>query len=288
MATLVGFVCGVGNHIMSHNLPEQEAKANLSNLEGGVTQDMTTLEYMVHLQSTRIHRDKTKVLGTIGDGDSSNPTSLPRIGRQHSTAGTPLPARARAMSGLLPNFARHKVLPDLPAPLVKAAQQTDQEEGTQPEAGRKGARRRTPSWLVSDLFSGFNLCRPRSYTKRLSQDDASADKELAQGGEDEGLPLGQASAEVMHARDMLSCSTSDWCSTITSMQYSTPRQLRQEDVDTPPKLHTVTEPVSGSKGDRSWTFSDTESGHGPTVHWKLAVVATMELALKVVSDQFKA
>lgn len=29
----------------------------------------------------------------------------------------------------------------------------------------------------------------------------------------------------------------------------------------------------------------TESAHGPTVHWKLALIATVELVLKVVNDQ---
>ena len=287
VATLLGFVCGFGNHIMSCKTSYKEVKVATSNLEGGVTQDVTTNEYEDHRRPKMTHKGKKRVLRTIGDGDSSNSTSLLRIGSKHSSPGTPLPVRTCGVKGLLLNFTRHKLMPGLPAPLMMDTSQTGKEEANRPEAERQGAKQRNSLRLALGIFSGFKLRRSRSSNKGLVQSESSVNEDLAEDGAEKGFPQGQASVEVLHDGRVLSFSTPDSLSVRTSLRQSTSREPRHVEVDTPPKLHNLTEAIARIRSDSRWKLSEIGSGNGPTVHWKLAVVAAVELALKVMSDQLK-
>lgn len=75
------------------------------------------------------------------------------------------------------------------------------------------------------------------------------------------------------------------------LPYSTSGGLRQVDAGTSrSRMRIVTAPVEPPRRGnyRELASSEIESVIGPTVHWKLALVAAVELALKVISDHLKA
>lgn len=260
VATLLGFVCGIGNKAMSRKMPEI-SNVGVSNLEVGVTRDMI-MDYEAQRRPS-LTRSKANVLSTIGDGNSSSPTSLPDNDDSNHITELSLPLQTQGRKGLLPTFTRHKVLPDIP---LIATPKIDKEElkrsDSEPEMKRKRLER------IVYIFSGCKPRQSRSFTKDLALSESSAE-----------LPL---DSHVQSCRTLTSLSAMG-----SSKQY-TSGGIPQVDAGPQSKLHRMTVPIQGTTNYRQWNSGEIESGNLPSVHWKLALVATLELALKVLVDQFYA
>lgn len=264
VATILGFLCGIGNRIMSQEV--LDANNTVKTLQVGVTEDMI-LDYETRRSSKT--RSGVKLMSTIGDRDTSNPgRSLPRSARGRPPSVTIRPFQTRGRKGLLPMFARHKVLPDNPSSLVAAAQ-TEKEEMKRSESEQ--TMKRNTRFRGFGLFSGGKL-------GRQSRSNITKHMELS-----------EKSLELMNAKHVTPCSASSSRSAKTSSRQSTSGRLRQVDTSTRSKLRIVTVPIEQPRtnGYRVWGSTTKDLRNGPTVHWKLALIATLELALKVISDQLK-
>lgn len=135
----------------------------------------------------------------------------------------------------------------------KEADQSDAEEGN---------KARNFGHLLP-RFSSYKLPQPSSDSK--------------------GLVQKQMNMEMSHGRHL----------SFSSVDTSTPRESSS-------RRSAIGGPQRGKMGTRSRRIGadtakptgksgrtaphKTESAHGPTVHWKLALIATVELVLKVVND----
>ena len=260
MATVVGFLCGIGNEMMSRKV--LDTNRWMKTLEVGVTQDMIQ-DYETRRSSIAMSR--AKLLSTIGDGNTSTTRSLPGGESGESPPEATMPLQTRGRKGLRPTCGRHKLLPGTSSSPV-ATPQTEKEETKHPEEEQETKR---DTWFsVFDLFSG---CKPRQ-----SRSHATAD-----------LALIEKNVELHNANRVLPCSKSTSHSAKTSSRPSTPGGFRQVDAGTRSKLRRVTVPIGEPRSGRGreWGSSERQFVNGPSVHWKLALVAALELALKAISDQ---
>lgn len=264
MATILGFLCGIGNIIMSQQV--LDTNNTVKTLQVGVTEDMIQ-DYETRRSSKT--RSTVKQTSTIGDRDTSNPgRSLPRNARGRPPSATTRPLQTRGRKVFLPRFVRHKVLPDNPSSLMVAPQiEKEETKRSEPEQEMK----RNTRFRGFDLSSGGKVGR---------QSRSNITKQME---------LSEKNVELMNDNHVTPCSASSSRSAKTSSRQSTSGRLRQVDTSTRSKLRIVTIPIEQPRtnGYRVWGSATRDLRNGPTVHWKLALIATLELALKVISDQLK-
>lgn len=261
VATILGFLCGIGNTLMSRN--GLDAGNTVKKIQVGITEDMIQ-GYKTRCSS--IARSKERKLSNIGDTSTSTQRNLPRIASATLPSGTKVPIETRGRKGWLKVFARHKVLPDK----ISSSAVTPQPKKQETRRFEVEEDRKTTTGLRC-----FDLCKSR----RQPPFDTTAND----------LGTSESNVELDIANRVLPYSASSSFSRNTSFQRSTPRELRQVDSSTRSKLRIVTVPIEQPRkgGYRKRESSTTELGNGQSVHWKLALIATAELALKVLSDQLK-
>ena len=256
VATVLGFVCTVSNKIVLRGLFNKSSKVAVISLGQDVALESSQDNNTRRVSS--VSPSRTKGLSTIDDGSSIVRTSSTKKGSEHVSPGSPLPRRVAGLNGLSKHMPRHKSLPSLPVSYTATSRFENEESGTLDEAERgKG-----------QLFCHL----PGRLPTQTARQQLPHSKYLGQSSLD---------AEVSHGDRSSLSSKFNSTSTTASSCRSILGKLRRVKVGARSR-RVWTEPVKKGGNEALQTI---ESANGPTVHWKLALVATVELVLKVVNDQ---
>ena len=250
VATVLGFVCTVSNKIVLRGLFNKSSKVAVISLGQDVALESSQDNNTRRVSS--VSPSRTKGLSTIDDGSSIVRTSPTKKGIERFSPGSPLPRRVARLNGLSKHMPRHKSLLSLPVSYTATSRFEDDEA----EGGKEQLFCHLPGRLITQTA--------RQQLPHLKH-------------------LGQSSldAEVSHGDRSSLSSKFNSTSTTASSCRSILGKLRRVKVGARSR-RVWTEPVKKSGNEALQTI---ESANGPTVHWKLALVATVELVLKVVNDQ---
>lgn len=250
VATVLGFVCTVSNKIVLRGLFNKSSKVAVISLGQDVALESSQDNNTRRVSS--VSPSRTKGLSTIDDGSSIVRTSSTKKGSEHVSPGSPLPRRVAGLNGLSKHMPRHKSLLSLPVSYTATSRFEDDEA----EGGKEQLFCHLPGRLITQTAR-----QQLPHSKYLGQ--SSLDAEVSHGD-----------------RSSLSSKFNSTSTTASSCR-SILGKLRRVKVGARSR-RVWTEPVKKSGNEALQTI---ESANGPTVHWKLALVATVELVLKVVNDQ---
>lgn len=255
MATVLGFICTISNKIVSRGMCYKNSKVALSLSEENVTPEVKPPNETRQFTSTA--GSTTKALSPIDDEKDTGKTKLPSIGGDHCPPGYPWPLGMPGVTDMPHPMIRHQSLPAIPVSWTATSQFKNEEDDIEVGGGRR----------------------------RLSHlPDRVARQNTRQScGQAKDITTSELSTDVSHGDHSSMASTLNSISLSSSSRRSIIRGFRRVKVGSRSKILRTDKVQAVGKDGK--TPGEIDSENSPTVHWKLALVATVELVLKLVGDQ---
>lgn len=246
VAIVLGFICTVSNKIISRGMLAASSKVAVTGTEERLSSEMN-----LHNKTRRVTSRSlsgTNRLIPIDDGNLITHTSVSKLESGDISTSPSIPFKTPGLKGAFKHVGRHKSLPSMPVSCAATSLRGKEEAGAF-EAEEEGKRQ--PFSLRPGRLSIQAPRQPRSQAGEMSDDDSTSKSSKVKS-----IPSKSSSK-----RSLL------W-------------RIRRVKVGTRSRLKS-TESVK-TIGSHCETPHEAESVN---VHWKLALVATVELVLKVVNDQ---
>ena len=253
VATVLGFVCAVSNAFISRGMFATSSKVAVIGSDGSSTPEKN--QHNSNRRVTSRFKSTTNRLTPIDSGSCTFQTSLSTLESGGLSPTSPFPLQAMEPNGVFRPMPRHKSLPSIPSSWVSMSR-LGTEEGSTLEAQEGGKKK------PLCILPGRSSTKP---TRQLScnAEDSAQSKPDVEVPQHSGLSLSSKISSI---------------SSKSSPSRSRLGRFRRVKV--------------GSRSRRTTTESITQIGsealqmvEPANVHWKLALIATVELVLKVVNDQ---
>ena len=256
VATVLGFACAVSNRIISNGMFATSSKVAVTGSQGISALETNQRNKILRVSSTFPTRGS--ISSTLEGGSGSIKTSATIPESEEYSPGSSLPLRMPVPKSLSKPMPRHKSLPSMPASWAATSRFDNHQEGKlDAEEGGQGQH-------FCHVPSHFPTQRPPQQRLKSTY-----------------LVPSTLDAEVEHVGRSSISSTLREILEPASSRGSVLSNFRRVKVGT--RSSRVRSKLAKSGG---INFPQTiESANGATVHWKLALVAAVELVLKVVNDQ---
>lgn len=253
VATVLGFVCAVSNEFISRGMFVTSSKVAATGSDGSLSPE--TNQRNSTRQVTSTFRNRPDRLTPIDSGNRTVQTGLSTLESGDFSPTSPFPLQTMGMNGVSRHMPRHKSLPSIPSSWVSMSR-LDTEEGSTFEEQEGGKKQ------PLCILPGRSSPQPPHQLSPNAEDSAQSkpDVEVPQDG------------RLSFSSKISSTSTRSLSSCLSLGRF---RRVKV-----------------GSRSKRVWTESVKKIGSDAMqtmepaqVHWKLALIATVELVLKVVNDQ---